>query len=179
MKEKNLALKATEKKDFEEENITLMMKMFQRILRKGQTSQRRQSQKTTYKDLREQLCYKCGSPDHFINLCPLWTLKYKKNNPERTKEVRSDQYIPTNRRITNQKADMTVKKAFAAMENSSREESDGTKAENQSLLAMKGEREYDFLSLVAIAESDDEENHDQAKNTILALMDETDSEEDE
>lgn len=70
-KEKNLVLKDTKKDDYEEENIALMTKMFQRMLRKGQSGQKKNFQRNTDKDIRDKLCHKCGSPDHFIKFCPL------------------------------------------------------------------------------------------------------------
>ncbi|KAK4717927.1 hypothetical protein R3W88_016265 [Solanum pinnatisectum] len=51
--------------------------------------------------------------------CGPWSTR--KNNPKKTKETRSDQYIPTNHRLTNQEADLYVKNAFAAMGKSSGE----------------------------------------------------------
>ena len=46
-------------------------------------------------------------------------------------------FVPSNRRMTTQEADMSMKKAFAAMENLSDEESEGDETENQSLLALE------------------------------------------
>ncbi|KAH0656862.1 hypothetical protein KY290_032525 [Solanum tuberosum] len=83
-KEKNLVLKATTPKDFEDETIALMTKRFSRMLKRGQTFQRRSPQKVTGSS-REQVYHKCGSPDHFIKFCPLWALEHKRSNPEESR----------------------------------------------------------------------------------------------
>ena len=88
-----------------------MVKRFSQLLKRGQTFKKRSPQKNV-ENSREQFCHKCGSPDHFIKFCPLWALEYKKNNPGKAKE---DRYIPNNRRMTNQEADISMKKALAAM----------------------------------------------------------------
>lgn len=82
--EKKLVLKATTPEDFEDKNIALMTKRFSKMLKRGQIFQRRSPQKAA-ENLREQLCHKCGSPDHLIKLCPLWSLEHKKNNSDKTK----------------------------------------------------------------------------------------------
>ncbi|KAH0737595.1 hypothetical protein KY290_036300 [Solanum tuberosum] len=95
-KEKNLILKAITPEDFEDENIALMTKRFSRMLKKGQVFQRRNFQKTT-ENPRDQVCHKCGSPDHFIMFYPLKALEEKRNNSEKAKEIKNDKYIATNR----------------------------------------------------------------------------------
>ena len=52
--------------------------------------------------------------------------------------------------MTTQEADMSMKRAFAAMGNSSDEEFEGDETENQSLLALEQEDDYDFLALIAV-----------------------------
>ncbi|KAH0774146.1 hypothetical protein KY290_011283 [Solanum tuberosum] len=82
--------------------------------------------------------------------------------------------------MTNQEADLSMKKAFAAMGNLSEEESEDEELENKSLLAIEQSDEYDFLALVAISESEEEErNICKSQETIQALMAGSDSEEDE
>ena len=59
--------------------------------------------------------------------------------------------------MTTQEADMSMKKAFAAMGNSSDEESEGDETENQSL-ALEQEDDYDFLALVAVETKEEKQN---------------------
>ena len=69
-KERNLVLKATALEDFEDENIALITKRFTIMLKKGQTFQKKRSQKAN-ENTKDQVCHKCGSPDHFMKFCPL------------------------------------------------------------------------------------------------------------
>lgn len=101
-----------------------MTKRFQCILRKGQGGQKRNYQRNIDKDLREQLCHKCGRLDHFIMFRPLWALECKKKNPKKVKETSSEQYIPKDRKMTNQEVNSFIRKTLEAMGNSSGEESD-------------------------------------------------------
>ena len=54
-----------------------------------------------------------------------------------------------------------MKRAFAAMENSSDEESEDDETENKSLLPLEQEDDYDFLALVAVETKEEKEtcNH--------------------
>ncbi|KAG5590234.1 hypothetical protein H5410_040748 [Solanum commersonii] len=80
--------------------------------------------------------------------------------------------------MTNQEANFSMKKAFAAMGNLSEEESEDEELENKSLLAIEQIDEYDFLALVAILESEEEErNICKSQETIQALMARSNSEE--
>ena len=79
--------------------------------------------------------------------------------------------------MTTQEADMSMKRAFAAIGNSSDEEFEGDETENQSLLALEQEDDYDFLALVAV-ETKEERKTCRSQETILALMAGSDSEED-
>lgn len=72
-----------------------------------------------------------------------------------------------------------MKNAFATMENCTGEESDGGETKNQTLLAKEETWKYDFPALVAITDSNDDENLCQSKDTIFTLMVGTGSEEDE
>ena len=81
--------------------------------------------------------------------------------------------------MKNQKADISMKKALAAMGSISEDESENEEIENKSLLAIKQEDNYDFLTLVAITEEADKESTCQAQDTIHALMAGLDSEEEE
>ena len=78
--------------------------------------------------------------------------------------------------MTTQEADMSMKRAFAAMGNSSDEEFGGDETENQSLLALEQEDYYDFLALVAV-ETKEERETCRSQETILALTAGSDSEE--
>lgn len=49
--------------------------------------------------------------------------------------------------MTNQKADLSMKKAYAAIGGMSKDESEDEKAENQSLFAIEQSDKYDFLAL--------------------------------
>ena len=49
--------------------------------------------------------------------------------------------------MTNQEADISMKKALAAMGGISEDESENEEIENQSLLAIKQEDKYDFLEI--------------------------------
>lgn len=159
----NLVLKATTSDDFEDENIALITKRFTRMLKRGQTFQKKTSQKPS-ENTKDQVCHKCGSPDHFIKLCPLWALEQKKANFEKGQDIKNDKYIPTNRRMTNQEADLSTRRAFAAMGDLSEEEFEDEGFENQSLLAIEQSNKYDFLALIAETDSgDDKEDENQSK----------------
>ena len=157
-KERNRVLKATTSDDFEEENIALITKRFTRMLKRGQAFQKKTSQKPS-ENTKDQVCHKCGSPDHFINFCQLWALEQKKANFEKGKDIKNDKYIPTNRRMTNQEADLSTRRAFAAMGDLSEEEFEDEGFENQSLLAIEQSNKYDFLALHAETDSEDDEEH--------------------
>nr|XP_025887992.1 uncharacterized protein LOC112941868 [Solanum lycopersicum] len=176
-KERNLVLKATASDDFEDENIALITKRFTRMLKRGQPFQKKAFQKRS-ENTKEQVCHKCGSPDHFIKFCPLWAVEQKKVNYEKGKDIKKDKFVPSNRRMTIQEADMSMKRAFAAMGNSSDEEFEGDEIENQSLLALEQEDDYDFLALVAV-ENKEERETCRSQETILALMAGSDSEKEE
>ncbi|XP_049353897.1 uncharacterized protein LOC125818445 [Solanum verrucosum] len=81
--------------------------------------------------------------------------------------------------MTNQEADHSMKKAFAAMGGMSENESEDEETENQSLLAIEQTDKYHFLALVAITKPEDKENNCQIQETIQALMVGLDSEEEE
>ena len=81
--------------------------------------------------------------------------------------------------MTNQEADISMKKAFAAMGGIFEDESENEEIENQSLLAIKQEDKYDFLELVAVIEEADKESTCQAQDTIHAIMAGSDSKEEE
>ena len=119
------------------------------MLKRGQTFQNKASQKPS-ENTKDQVCHKCGSPNHFIKFCPLWALEQKKANFEKGKDIKKDKFVPSNRRMTTQEADMSMKRAFAAMGNSSDEEFEGDETEKQSLLALEQEDDYDFLALVVV-----------------------------
>ena len=155
-KERNLVLKATASDDFEDENIALITKRFTRMLKRGQAFQKKTSQKPS-ENTKDQVCHKCGSPDHFIKFCPLWALEQKKANFEKGKDIKKDKFVPSNRRMTIQEADISMKKTFAAMGNSSDEEFEGDETENKSLLALEQEDDYDFLALVALETKEEKE----------------------
>ncbi|XP_069150603.1 uncharacterized protein [Solanum lycopersicum] len=174
-KKRNLVLKATASDDFEDENIALITKRFTRMLKRGQTFQKKAFQKPS-ENTKDQVCHKCGSPDHFIKFCPLWAVEQKKVNFEKGKDIKKDKFVPSNRRMTTQEADMSMKRAFAAMGNSSDEEFEGDETENQSLLALEQEDDYEFLALVAV-ETKEERETCRSQETILALMAGSDSEE--
>lgn len=65
------------------------------------------------------------------------------------------------------------------MENSSDEESNEEGRENQLLLVIEETRKFDFRALIALSESDDNEDVCQAKDTIMAQMARIDSEDNE
>ena len=95
-KERNLVLKATASDDFEDENIALITKRFTRMLKRGQPFQKKASQKPS-ENTKDQVCHKCGSPDHFIKFCPLWALEQKKANFEKGKDIKKDKLVPSHR----------------------------------------------------------------------------------
>ncbi|XP_069145603.1 intracellular protein transport protein USO1-like [Solanum lycopersicum] len=158
-KERNLVLKATTSDDFEEENIALINKRFTRMLKRGQTFQKKASEKPS-ENTKDQ------------------ALEQKKENFEKGKDIKKDKFVPSNRRMTTQETDMSMKRAFAAMGNSSDEESEGDETKNQSLLALEQEDDYDFLALVAV-ETKEEKETCRSQETILALMAGSDSKDDE
>ena len=158
-----MVLRGTTPESFEDENIALITKRFSRMLKKGQVYHRRNSQKITENPI-HQVCHKCESPDHFVKFCPLKALEKKRNSLEKEKEIKNDKYIPTNRRMTNQEADLSTRRAFAAMGDLSEEEFEDGGFENQSLLAIEQSNKYDFLALIAETDSeDDEEDDNQSK----------------
>ncbi|XP_027772696.1 uncharacterized protein LOC107019735 [Solanum pennellii] len=158
-----------------DENIALITKRFTRMLKRGQTFQKKAFQKPS-ENTKDQVCHKCGSPDHFIKFCPLWAVEQKIVNFEKGKDIKKDKFVPSNKRMTTQEADMSMKRAFAAMGSSSDEEFEGDETENQSLLALEQEDDYDFLALVAV-ETKEERETCRSQETILALMAGSDSEE--
>ncbi|KAG5572241.1 hypothetical protein H5410_062007 [Solanum commersonii] len=81
--------------------------------------------------------------------------------------------------MTNQEDDLLMKRAFAAMGDSSEEEYEDGGFKNQSLLEIEQKDKYDFLALIAETELEDERNTCQSQETILAQMDGTNSEDDE
>ncbi|XP_069146069.1 uncharacterized protein [Solanum lycopersicum] len=164
-KERNLVLKATTSDDFEDENIVLITKRFTRMLKRGQAFQKKTSQKPA-ENTKDQVCHKCGSPDHFIKFCPLWALEQKKANFEKGKGIKNDKYIPTNRRMTNQEADLSTRRAFATMGDLSEEEFEDGGFENQSLLAIEQSNKYDFLALIAETHSEDDEEDDKQIKSV-------------
>ena len=117
--------------------------------KRGHAFQKKTPQKSS-ENTKDQVCHMCGSPDHFIKFCPLWSLEQKKTTSEKGKDIKKDKFVPSNRRMTTEEADISMKKVFAAMENSSDEESDDDETENKSLLALEQEDDYDFLALVAV-----------------------------
>ena len=129
------------------------------MLKRGQTFQKKAFQKPS-ENTKDQVCHKCGSPDHFIKFCPLWALEQKKANFEKGKDIKNDKYIPTNRRMTNQEADLSTRRAFAAKGDLSEEEFEDGGFENQSLLAIEQSNKYDFLALIAKTDSEDDEEDD-------------------
>ncbi|KAG5611260.1 hypothetical protein H5410_022541 [Solanum commersonii] len=68
--------------------------------------------------------------------------------------------------MTNQEANLSMKKAFAVMGGISEDESEDGQTENQSLLAIEQTDKYDFLALLAIAEPEDKENNCRIHETI-------------
>lgn len=116
------------------------------MLKRGQTFQRRNPQKTN-ENTKYQVCHKCESPDHFIKFCPLWALEQKRNTSEKARDINKDKVIPSNRRMTTQEVDISIKKDFTVMGNPTDEESDYGEIENKSFLALEQSDEYDFPTL--------------------------------
>ncbi|KAH0662030.1 hypothetical protein KY284_026961 [Solanum tuberosum] len=92
-KEKSLVLNATTPEEFKDENIALMTKRFSRMFKRGQTFQRRGPQKIA-ENSREQLCHKCGSPNHFIKFFPLWALEHKRIIRKKQGKVKETKAFP-------------------------------------------------------------------------------------
>ena len=66
--------------------------------------------------------------------------------------------------MTNQEADLSMRRVFAAMGDLSEEEFEDGGFENQSLLAIEQSNKYDFLALIAETDSeDDKEDDNQSK----------------
>ena len=100
-----MVLRGTTPESFEDENIALITKRFSRMLKKGKVFHIRNSQKINENPI-DQVCHKCGISDQFVKFCPLKALEKKRNNSKKEKEIKNDKYIPTNRRMTNQEADI-------------------------------------------------------------------------
>ena len=64
---------------------------------------------------------------------------------------------------------MSMKRAFAAMVNSSDEESEDDETENKSIVALEQEDNYEFLALVIVKTKEEKETC-RSKEIILALM---------
>lgn len=73
--------------------------------------------------------------------------------------------------MANQKVDLSLKRALAALGNNSSEESGGEVLENQSFVAIEGLEKYDFLTLVVIMESNNGSSKDKAVTIIKAEPD--------
>ena len=84
------------------------------MLKSGHAFQKKTPQKSN-ENTKDKVCHKCGSPDHFIKFCPLWALEQKKANFEKGKDIKKDKFVLSNRRITTQEVDISMKRAFAAM----------------------------------------------------------------
>lgn len=85
-------------------------------------------------------------------------MDYKRNNPEKVRKPKNDQFVLKDIRMTNQEFYLSVKKALTAMENTSGDDSDGEASENQSFMVIEGPEKYDFLTLVAMEESNGEDH---------------------
>ncbi|XP_027773725.1 uncharacterized protein LOC114077619 [Solanum pennellii] len=94
----------------------------------------------------------------------------KRNSSEKEKEIKNDKYIPTNRRMTNQEADLSTRRAFAAMGDLSEEEFEDGGFKNQSLLAIEQSNKYDFLALIAETDSEDDEEDDKQSKLEIRLI---------
>ena len=68
--------------------------------------------------------------------------------------------FPQTEQMTNQEADLSTRRAFAAMGDLSEEEFEDKEFENQSLLAIEQSNKYDFLALIAETDSEDDEEDD-------------------
>ncbi|XP_015075378.1 uncharacterized protein LOC107019377 [Solanum pennellii] len=93
----------------------------------------------------------------------------KRNSSEKEKEIKNDKYIPTNRRMTNQEADLSTRRSFTAMGDLSEEEFEDGGFENQSLLAIEQSNKYDFLALIAETDSEDDEEDDKQSKVKLEI----------
>ena len=152
-----------------------MTKRFSRMLKKGKVFHIRNSQKINENPI-DQVCHKCGSLDHLVKFCPLKSLEKKRNSLKKEEEIKNDKYIPTNRRMTNQEMDLSMKRVFVAMGDLSEEDFEDRRFENQSLLAMKQSNKSIFLALIAESDSeDDEEDDKQSKVSFHHIKFNTDS----
>lgn len=94
------------------------------MIKKHQSSQRKNWSRSSDKGNHEQVCHKCVSPDHFIKECPQWDVEYRRYHSDKAKETKHDQVINPNKRMTTREADNAVEKALAVKEKTSSEESD-------------------------------------------------------
>lgn len=90
--------------------------------------------------------------------CPLWEIEHKRNLAEKPKEGKRDQSLIPNRRLTTKEANSVVKRALAAMAESSSDESEpATEQEDQSLMAIDESDYEDIPALMAASDSDSED----------------------
>ena len=68
--------------------------------------------------------------------------------------------FPQTEQMTNQEADLSTRRAFAAMGDLSEEEFEDGGFKNQSLLAIEQSNKYYFLALIAETHSEDDEEDD-------------------
>lgn len=132
-----------------------MTKSFSRMLKIGQTSQRKNPHKTN-ENTKDHVCHNWKPRPLHQFLCTLG-LEKKRITSEKARVTDTDKDIPSNRRMVTQEANLSMNKAFAAMGNSSEEEFNDEELENKSLFAIEQIDEYDFLALVSI-ESEEEKN---------------------
>nr|XP_009757715.1 PREDICTED: uncharacterized protein LOC104210502 [Nicotiana sylvestris] len=79
-KERSLALKITEGSDLEDDEMTMITKVFKKYLRSGKGSSRSEnySKARTPEKQTNECCYKYGKTNHMIKNCPLWEIEWKK-----------------------------------------------------------------------------------------------------
>ncbi|XP_070037283.1 uncharacterized protein [Nicotiana tomentosiformis] len=83
-KERNLALRITEGSDLEDDEMAMITKDFKKYLKRGNDSSRSGSYSKPKAPKRQtnEVCYKCGKPDHHIKNCPQWEIEWKKERAE-------------------------------------------------------------------------------------------------
>ncbi|XP_070015801.1 uncharacterized protein [Nicotiana sylvestris] len=149
-KERSLRFKITEGADLEEDKITMITKKFKKYLMIGKGPSRSGSynkQRVPEKQTNEG-CYKCGKTDHHIKNCPQWEIEWKKERSERRSRKKGHVQPKGNKGST--------KAMVATWGDTSDEESEDEVGDEQALMA--------------IGESDDEQEEGTSKEIDTPIV---------
>ncbi|KAH0717495.1 hypothetical protein KY290_014097 [Solanum tuberosum] len=154
-KEKPITLKTSQSEVTEDEDeMVYVTRRFQKIIKKHGGFQKKAS--TSRTATANDLCHKCGKPDHFMRDCP--------SQKQETHDItpRKRDLVPDNAR-RKAHVDQLVRKAFAVRgDDSSESEEDAESHEDVSMMAIEDDESI-FNSIFSLmAKSDDEEDPDES-----------------